>query len=169
MAELIVLGFKDTSTADRALTEIEKLRVEGLLTVADWARVIRREDGKTEIQQAENTTTSGAVGGTVLGLLFGVLILTPLAGAAVGAVTGAMAGKFADVGIDDTVIKGMGNQLQPGTSALFIYVIEATTDKVIARMEQFQPEVLRTSLSEDADARLRAALHAKPEPSTPTV
>jgi uncharacterized membrane protein len=164
--DLIVLGFKDTVTADEAITEMEQLQREGLLSVADWARVIRDENGKTDIRQGANTTAAGAVGGTFLGLLFGLIFLMPLAGAAIGALTGAIAGKFADVGIDDKFIKAMGNQLQPGTSALFVYVIKATTDKVIARMEQFHPEVLRTSLSEDADERLRAAIQVKPETSS---
>jgi uncharacterized membrane protein len=166
--DLIVLGFKDTFKADEAITEMEQLQREGLLSVADWARVIRDENGKTSIRQGANTAAAGALGGTILGLLFGLIFLMPLAGAAIGAVTGAIAGKFADVGIDDKFIKSMGNQLTPGTSALFVYVIQATADKVIERMARFQPEVLRTSLSEDADERLREALQAKTEPSSTT-
>lgn len=166
MADLIVLGFKDMTTADDAITEIEQMQREGLITVADWARVIRRPDGKTDVRQAVNTAARGALGGTFWGMLIGLIFLMPLAGAAIGALTGAISGALTDVGIDDTFIKGLGKQIEPGTSALFVYVVQATADKVIDRMRRFQPEVLRTSLSEDADARLREKLQAAP--SSPT-
>jgi uncharacterized membrane protein len=158
--DLIVLGFKGTATADEAITEIEQMQREGLITLDDWARVIRREDGKTDVRQATSTTGTGALGGTFWGMLFGLIFLMPLAGAAIGALTGALAGKFTDVGIDDKFIKDLGNQIQPGTSALFLYVVQATGDKVIDRMRRFEPEILRTSLSADADAKLRQAVQS---------
>jgi uncharacterized membrane protein len=158
--DLIVIGFKSEATADEAINEIEQMQREGLITLDDWARVIRRADGKIDVRQAHSTTASGALGGTFWGMLFGLIFLMPLAGAAIGALTGALAGHFTDVGIDDKFIKDLGNQIQPGTSALFLYVVQATGDKVIERMGRFQPEVLRTSLSADADARLRQAIQS---------
>jgi uncharacterized membrane protein len=162
VADLIVLGFKNMTAADDAITEIEQMQREGLITVADWARVIRRQDGRTDVRQAVNTTAAGALGGTFWGMLIGLIFLSPLVGAAIGAITGAISGMFTDVGIDDKFIKGLGKQIEPGTSALFVYVDQATADKVIDRKRQFQPEVLRTSLSEDSDAKLREKLQAAP-------
>ena len=94
-------------------------------------------------------------------MLIGLLFLMPLAGMAVGAVTGAIMGKFADYGIDNNFIKEVGKQITPGTSALFLYVVRVTPDKAIDRLRRFQPTVLRTSLSEDAEARLRSAMQAE--------
>jgi uncharacterized membrane protein len=150
------------TTADDAITEIEQMQREGLITVTDWARVIRRQDGRSDVRQAVNTTAAGALGGTFWGMLIGLIFLSPLVGAAIGAITGAISGMFTDVGIDDKFIKGLGKQIAPGTSALFVYVVQATADKVIERMRRFQPEVLRTSLSEDSDAKLREKLQAAP-------
>jgi uncharacterized membrane protein len=133
---------------------------EGLIQLADWARVIRREDGKIEVKQAENVTGAGAAGGALLGMLLGLLFLMPLAGLVVGAATGAIIGHFADYGISDQFIKDVGNQVTPGTSALFLYVVEATTDRVVERLQPYGPTVLRTSLSHDAEDRLRAAMQA---------
>jgi uncharacterized membrane protein len=160
MAELIVLGFKHPETADAAAAELEQMQKEALISIADWARVIRRPDGKVDIRQANNPTAAGALGGTFWGLLFGLLFFVPIFGAVVGAAAGALAGALSDVGIDDKMIKGLGEQIAPGTSALFVYVVEATGDKVTERMRQFEPEVLRTSLSNDAEERLRKALSA---------
>ncbi len=162
MADLIVLGFKDMARADDAVREIEAMQSEHLIRLADWARVIRRQDGKVDIRQGTSTTGAGAVGGTLWGMLFGLIFLMPLAGAAIGAASGALMGALTDVGIDDKLIKGLGSQIQPGTSALFLYVVDATPDKVVDRMRQFEPEILRSSLSNDAEERLKAMMAAAP-------
>ena len=158
MSELIVLGFSDAATADNVVPEIQKLQSEGLLELGDWARVIRGIDGKIDVRQGTSTTGIGAAGGALWGMLFGLLFLMPFAGMAIGAATGAIAGKLTDVGIDDKFIKDVGGQLKPGTSALFLYVVQATSDRVIERLRQYNPTVLRTSLSRDAEEQLRAAM-----------
>jgi uncharacterized membrane protein len=160
MAELVVLGFKDTTAADEAIGMLEEMHRENLIVLADWARLIRREDGKTEVRQAVNTAATGATGGAFWGILFGMLFLMPLAGAAVGAAVGALWGALSDLGIDDRFIKDVGHQIEPGTSALFLYVAPATTDRVVECMKTYQPEVLRTSLSTDSRDTLRQALQA---------
>jgi uncharacterized membrane protein len=158
VAELIVLGFKDTTTADEVVPQLQELQTEALIQLADWARVIRREDGKIEVRQATNTTGAGAAGGALLGAFIGLLFLMPLVGAAVGAATGAIIGHFADYGINDQFINDVSNQITPGSSALFLYVVEVTTDKVVERLKPFEPTLLRTSLSHEAEDRLRAAM-----------
>jgi len=160
VAELIVLGFKDMATADQAVIELEQMQKESLISVADWARVIRRQDGKVDIRQGNHPTAAGALGGTFWGLLFGLIFFVPLFGAVIGAASGALIGALTDVGIDDKMIKDLGKQIVPGSSALFVYVIQATGDKVADRMRQYEPEVLRTSLSNDAEEKLRKALAA---------
>jgi uncharacterized membrane protein len=160
VAELVVLGFKDMATADEAVIDLEQMQKEALISIADWARVIRRPDGKVDIRQGNSPAAAGALGGTFWGLLFGLLFFVPLFGVAIGAAAGALGGALTDVGIDDKLIKGLGNQMTPGSSALFVYVIEATGDKVAERLRRFAPEVLRTSLSTDAEERLRQALSA---------
>ena len=158
MAELVVLGFKDMTTADQAVTELEQMQKEALISIADWARVIRRPDGKVDIRQGNSPAAAGALGGTFWGLLFGLIFFVPLFGLVIGAATGALAGALTDVGIDDKMIKGLGEQIAPGTSALFVYVVEATGDKVAERMQQYEPEVLRTSMSNEAEQQLRERL-----------
>jgi uncharacterized membrane protein len=158
MAELIVLGFKDTTKADEVVPQLQEMQSEGLIQLGDWARVIRREDGKIEVRQAADATGAGAAGGALLGMLLGLIFLIPLAGLVVGAATGALIAHFADFGINDQFIKDVGSQLSPGTSALFLYVVEVTTDKVTERLRPYEPTVLRTSLSHDAEERLRAAI-----------
>jgi uncharacterized membrane protein len=158
MPELIVLSFDRIDTADNVVPEIQAMQREGLLDLADWARVIKRDDGKIDVRQATSTAGTGAAGGALWGLLFGLLFLMPLAGLAIGGITGALLGKLADYGIDDKFIKQVGSQITPGTSALFLYVVRATNDKVIERLKPYQPTLMRTSLSQDAEEKLRAAI-----------
>ena len=158
MPELAVLGFKDTTTADQVVPELEALQREGLIQLADWARVIRRTDGSIDTRQMTNTTGVGAAGGALWGLLFGLIFFIPIAGALIGAAMGAVMGRLADYGIDDKFIKDVGRQLTPGTSALFLYVNDITTDRVLDRLSRYQPTLIRTSLSKDAEESLRKAM-----------
>jgi uncharacterized membrane protein len=162
VADLIVLGFSTMSGADDVLPQLDQLQREQLLKLADWARVARHEDGKIEVRQAHNTTAAGAAGGALWGMLIGLIFLMPLAGAVFGGVVGAVSGALTDYGIDDKFIKDLGKQITPGSSALFLYVVSATTDKVMERLSPYHPTLLRTSLSQEAEDRLRAAMPPVP-------
>lgn len=158
MPDLVVLGFPTMSAADEVIPQLDTLQREQLLQLADWARVIRHDDGKVEVRQAHNTAAAGAAGGALWGMLIGLIFLSPLAGALIGGAAGAVAGALHDYGIDDKFIKDLSNQLKPGTSALFLYVMSATPDKVADRLQSHHPTLLHTSLSRDAEERLRAAI-----------
>jgi uncharacterized membrane protein len=158
MADLIVLGFPDLGLADEAINEIERLQQEALIVVSEWVRVIRRDDGTIDLRHPNGTIGAGALRGSVLGLLAGLILRMPMGGAVIGGVTGAIVARHSDVGIDDAFVAGVGLQIAPGTSALVIYVVKATADRVIDRMRRLRPRVLRTSLSSEAEARLRRAV-----------
>ena len=95
-------------------------------------------------------------------MLVGLLFLNPLAGMAIGAVSGvgagALSGSLADYGINDDFVKKLSETIPPGSSALFVLFKSATEDKVLAEIEPYKPRVLKTSLSTEAEAKLRAAL-----------
>jgi uncharacterized membrane protein len=146
------------TTADQVVPEMEALQREGLIQLVDWARVIRRTDGSIDTRQMTSTAGVGAAGGALWGLLFGLLFFIPLAGALIGAGIGALMGKLADYGIDDKFIKDVSKQITPGTSALFLYVAQSTTDRVLDRLARFQPTLIRTSLSKEGEEQLRAAM-----------
>jgi uncharacterized membrane protein len=158
MSDLIVAGFEQQYQADEVLTALAKLQKEHLIDLEDAAVVIKDTEGKVKIKQAMDLVGAGAIGGGFWGLLFGTLLFSPILGAAVGAAAGALSGKFTDIGIDDNFIKELGETIKPGTSALFVLVKKATPDKVIAEIKPYNPKILRTSLSTDDEAQLRAAL-----------
>ena len=81
----------------------------------------------------------------------------PFLGLAAGALGGALGGKFADIGIDDDFIKQVGSAIQPGQSAIFLLIREATPDRVVEALKQYHPEVLQTNLTAEQEAKLKDA------------
>jgi uncharacterized membrane protein len=75
--------------------------------------------------------------------------------AAAGAGVGTLVGKLTDYGIDDEFLKSLGEQMKPGSSAIFVLARKVAPDAVIAEMSSLGGTVLRASLSKDAEARLQ--------------
>lgn len=168
MADLVVLDFDGTETADIVLGKLRQLRKEHLIDMLDAVVVIRPETGDIQIKQSVNLTAIGAGSGlstgALIGTLAGLLVLNPLAGFAIGGIAGAamgaVSGRLSDFGIDDQFIERLGQTIKPGTSALFVLVAKATTDKVVSEIRQYEPRILKTSLTQDQEDRLRAMFAA---------
>ena len=166
MSNLVVLGFDGLHTSDEVLNKLRSLQKEHLIDLEDACVVEREQDGKVHIKQAVNLTAIGAAsGGTwgaLWGTLVGVLFLNPLAGMAVGALSGAAAGalsgSLADYGINDDFVKNLAATIPEGSSALFVLIKSVTDDKVLPEIEPYKPRILKTSLSDEAEAKLKAAL-----------
>ncbi len=178
MSELVVVGFDNTQESDRALNQLVRLSKEHLIDLEDAVVAIRSEDGTVRIKQSVNLVGLGAAQGSLSGALWGSLVgllfLNPLlgfaAGAAVGAGSGALAGSLSDYGIDDDLIRSIGETLQPNTSALFVLVRKAQPEKVMNELSGFRGRVIRSSLSPDQEKRLQEALSGSgvAMPGTPT-
>ena len=95
------------------------------------------------------------------GFLFGLLFFVPVLGLAVGAGLGAIMGKITKSGIDKEFQEQVREQLQPGTSCLFMIVEKVTPDKAIEALSKFGGTVLKTSLSKEAEAELQKELHGE--------
>ena len=88
-------------------------------------------------------------------MLFGLIFFVPLLGAAIGAATGALAGSLGDVGIDDSFINRVRDEVTPGTSALFVMSSDAVMDKVRDAFAGSQPELIFTNLSDEQESAIR--------------
>ncbi len=166
MSNLVVLGFDGLHTADEVLNKLRSMHKEYLIDLEDACVVEREPSGKVYIKQAVNLTAlgakSGGASGALWGTLVGLLFLNPLAGMAIGALTGAgagaLAGSLADYGISDDFVKKLGETIPPGSSALFILFKRMTEDRVMREIEPYRPRILKTSLSDEAEARLKSEL-----------
>ena len=166
MSNLVVFDFDGLHTADEVLNKLRSLQKEYLIDLEDACVVERDKGGKVHIKQAVNLTALGAAaGGTrgmLLGGLVGLLFMNPLVGIAIGGVTGAgfgaLSGSLADYGIREDFIRKIGETIPEGSSALFVLFRSLTEDKVLPEILPYKPRILRTSLSTEAETRLREAL-----------
>ena len=160
MATMVVLAFKDETSAEQMRDKLVELQKLQLISLADAAVVVRRQDGKVKVRQAVNLVGAGAMGGAFWGMLIGLLFWAPWLGLAIGAASGALGGAFRDYGVDDKFIKEVSDTIEPGNSALFLLVNSWTEDKVMDEVGHFDAQVLQTSLSKEDEAKLKAAFGA---------
>jgi uncharacterized membrane protein len=157
MTDLIVLAFNDDRAAFEVRDKLIELQKQRLITLADAAVAVRNAEGIVKIKQIHDLTARGAVGGAFWGLLAGILFWMPLMGMAAGGLMGALSASLVDYGVNDEFIRDVSKSIEPGQSALFLLVVEATADRVIEEILPWHPRVLRTNLSRAEEARLRQA------------
>lgn len=177
MSELIVVSFDGEDTADQVLNKLRALQSEHLVDLEDAVVAVRDKNGKVRLKQSVNLLAAGLAGGAawggLMGTMVGLLFLNPLAGMATGMAFGAGAGALSaglsDYGIDDDFIRRMAGGLQAGTSALFLLARRVNFDKVLPELRPFGGRVLKTSLTDDQEARLRQALEGVAHPAAAAV
>jgi uncharacterized membrane protein len=160
MSNLVAVVFEDEVTAFEMRAALVKMQKEYLIEIEDAVVVTRDQKGKTKLDQAVNLTSAGAIGGGFWGMLIGLIFLNPLLGAAIGAGAGALSGRLNDIGLNDKMLKDIGQSFKPGTSGLFVLVRRATVDKVLQGLKEFtgKGKVFQTSLSKDDEVALREAI-----------
>jgi uncharacterized membrane protein len=160
MATLVAIGYPDQVTAEEARGTVGRLESELIIQADQVASISRDAEGKYHVHTTHGGggTAGGAVWGGFWGLLFGLLFFIPFAGWAMGAGMGALFGHMGQKGIDKAFQEQVRDHLQPGTSALFLVVEQATPDKAIAALQQYGGTVIKTSLSEEDTKKLQDAL-----------
>jgi uncharacterized membrane protein len=159
MSTLIAIGYPDEATAERAAAEAERLSKDLILQPDAIASIRRDARGEYHVTTSHHPVAGGTSWGMFWGLLFGMIFFVPLLGMAIGAGLGALMGKVEKTGIDKAFQQQVRDMVQPGTSALFLVLEQATPDKAVEAMRQFGGTVLKSSLSKQAEADLQQALH----------
>jgi uncharacterized membrane protein len=158
MATLTVWKFDDAAAAETAVSTLEVLAKQELITVHDAATVSWPDSAKKpKTRQLRNLAGAGALSGMFWGMLFGLIFFVPFLGAALGAAAGAAGGALSDVGIDDDFIKSVRNEITPNTSALFVMTSDAVLDKVqdAFKGQEEAPQLIHTNLSQEQEDKLR--------------
>ncbi len=146
MSHIVAIAYRDERRAAEVMDAIKRLHKDG--------------EGRIKLDGAISRTAAGMVGGLFLGTLIGLVFFVPVIGALFGAASGALAGKFADLQhVDDFVIE-VGDNMPLGSSAILMLVRGPAADpeRVLAELRHYGGKVIRTTLPDDAEARLRAAL-----------
>ena len=158
MSTLIVIVYPDELKAEQVRLDFLKMQKEYLVSLEDAVIAVKKPDGKVKLNQMYNLPLGGAMSGGLWGTLIGLIFLNPLLGLVVGAGAGAVAGALSDVGINDDFMKKLAATITPGSSALFVLVGSAITDKVRAELQGTGGKILQTSLSTPDEEKLQKAL-----------
>ncbi|MBO3739222.1 DUF1269 domain-containing protein [Actinoplanes flavus] len=159
MATLVAIGYDDETTATAASLEANRLAKDLIIQPDAIATIIRDREGKFHVTTNHHAVAGGTTWGMFWGLLFGMLFFIPLLGMAVGAGLGALTGKLTKGAINKEFQERIREQLQPGTSALFLVVESVTPDKAVEALSKFGGTVLKSSLPKETEAELQDALH----------
>ena len=158
MSYLVVITFENEEEAGKVRETLRSAQRSDYLSLDDSAVVVKDEEGKIHVKnEMDRGVKTGALGGGLLGLVIGSIIF-PVAGTIIGALGGALVGKSADLGIEQKFVKEVGEDLQPGTSAIFFVVRGADPDVAMAALRPYQGKVRQTSLPPEAEEELRRIL-----------
>jgi|SRR4051812_39249336 len=159
MAELIAIGYDDETTAAAAAEEVGRLSKDLIIQPDAVAVIVRDTEGKYKVTTSHHPVGGGASWGMFWGFLFGLLFFIPVFGMAVGAGLGALMGKIEKTGVNREFQEQVRDMVKPGTSALFLVVEKVTPDKAVEALSRYGGNVLKSSLSKDAEHEVQEALH----------
>ena len=168
MSDLIVFTYEQEDKAAEALKHVASLKQENvqkaLIGIEDAAVVVKDAKGKVKIRQTLESAVKGSnvASGGLWGVLIGFLFGGPLFGALLGMGISGLLGRKIDIGIDNNFIKGIGDDLAPGDSAMFLLVKDTPVETVSDALKDFDGRLYHTSLSEEAAEALSKASEHEP-------
>jgi uncharacterized membrane protein len=158
MAELIAIAYTDEDQAARVLEGIKQLDETEVVDLDDAVAVAKDSEGRIRIEGSRSNVRRGAGAGALIGTVIGMIFLAPVAGAIFGAASGALGGEIADVSKVDEFTTQVGDNMRPGSSVIVMRGHGNEPAKLLAMLGQYGGTVIKTSLPDDAEDRIRAAL-----------
>lgn len=128
---IVAATFPGQEAAVEAMRPVVKSAERGIV---DLAIVVADDEGRVRLKDVRDAGLGvGAVTGGAIGAIVG-LITGPgaLVTSAIGAGIGGLIAKLRDGGFDDDGLRGLGDDLAPGTSALVARVLADRVDEVEA-------------------------------------
>jgi uncharacterized membrane protein len=146
---MLVVVFGNDSQAYEGKKVLEKLDIDGYLTVYRHAMVVKNADGTITVRESDDRGPFGLLVGTALGSLIGVL--GGLAGIGIGGTLGLIAGGAADLHdarVAEDFVDDVAKALLPNRAAVVAEIEEDTTGPADTQMEAIGGTVFRRALSE---------------------
>lgn len=163
MAVLVAIGYGDETAAAHAAEHAEEMTGDLFIEADDVAVIIRDGDGRYRVQTNHQAVGAGATWGMFWEPLFGSLFFVPVLGMAVGGGLAPMMGRVEKLGIDADFQDGARGLLQPGTSALFMFVDDPYYERALETLARFGGTALQSSVSSEAESELQEHLHGEPD------
>lgn len=161
MADLIVIGYSDPATAEKARDALFSLPRTDLSRLSEVVVAFRCADGAIKLSHSVHSwilkSASGLIGGALIGLIF----LHPIFGLMAGAAAGAVSGALSDYGVDEFFIKAIDESLQSGGAAVFLCrdlsTDSAFNERVIEKLASYGGRVLETNLNAERKHQMQQA------------
>jgi NADH dehydrogenase len=156
---VVVLRFETPDGAEKGLELAARLQREHLLELLDAATVSwPKGKRKPKTYHVGDRMGEAACDGAFWGMLFGLIFFVPFVGAAFGAAISALAAHFGEHGISGNFLAQVRSKVTEGSSALFLLLGHAATDRVIEAFKAGPKfELIATNLSTEQDEKLKAA------------
>jgi uncharacterized membrane protein len=163
-ADLWAFAFRDPALSQEALMAALRLTAHGHLELDDAVIVTKDERGKVRlIQTRETTPFQAALSGSWVGLFAGLFVPGgPLIPMALGAAAGGLFAKLRDRGINDDEMRSWGEQLDPGSAALFLLVEDCHQARALHEVARFEATVLTSTAPPDLVATVAERLAVNP-------
>ena len=186
MAELVVLAFEGSGTAEMILDTLEHLQAEGALEIEDALIASRPEANpgfspggnvsddirvstsavlpqaiEPKVERSKSVRKHYGWKGSGLGLVAGLILGGPIGGAIAGAAMGGIAGHMKKYGIDDDFAKQVAAVMPPASSAIFLLGTAHEPELIMETLRPFKPHLLKTSLDPQAERQLRSDLEGR--------
>ncbi|MBO0821519.1 MAG: DUF1269 domain-containing protein [Nocardiopsaceae bacterium] len=157
MSDLIVIGYTDHRTAQRAYEEVQRLQRDFIVDLRGLAIVNVDHEGKTHVDTPQRFIGASAAAGATFGLLIGLLFFVP-GMVLLGGTIGALIGKFNKSGVSADFRDRVAHLIEPGHSAVVIMAAKITEDRFASAMQPFGGTILKTSMTESDEKELATEL-----------
>jgi uncharacterized membrane protein len=156
---LVALIFNIDYGAEKMVDKLKQWENEQIVTLTD-AAIVTWPAGKKrpKTRQLHDLSGSSALDGAFWGLLFGLIFFVPVFGAAIGAALGTrtLTSSLDDVGIDDDFIKKVQSEIAEGTSALFLMIRKASSERLTEEFTKAGARIITSSLRQEGETKLQA-------------
>jgi len=161
---VIVAEFQDEKAADLALMNLKAEQKKKAFTIKDAAIIQKDPSGKLRVKE---TADSGSGKGAGIGLLAGGAIgliggpVGLILWGATGALAGGVAAKLHDSGIKNDELRKIGDELQPGGSALVVVLDPNWTSIIEQELTAAGAQVSTVGLAAEIAEQLQRAAAEK--------
>ena len=153
--DVVVAAYTSEDGAKNALHELNEARKERVVDIKDAAVLRKDMDDKLHVVDVKDLGFGrGAILGGVTGAVVGI-IAGPVGWAAVGgAAIGGLVAKLRDGGIREDRLRLIGDNLQPGSSALIAVIEHKWIEELERRIKETGAEIATDMIGADIAAQL---------------